>query len=80
MASTAEVYRLQQEDKEIRRIAEDARNDISTHEQLCALRYGQIRDDLSQLKRVVFIAVLLLASLMKSDKIAEIIKVMGVPL
>lgn len=71
---TAEILRLQQEDKEIREIAEEAKNSISTHEQLCALRYDAINKTLEQIKRVGVVGLLLIASLVKSDKLAEVLK------
>lgn len=71
---SAEILMLRQEDKEIREIAEEAKNSISTHEQLCALRYQAINNSLSQLKLWIRIGVIVLACLMKSERLMEIIR------
>lgn len=59
--TTAEMFALKQDIKEAKEVADDAQNAISTHEQLCALRYEGIAKELKEIKRWGSIGLLILA-------------------
>jgi len=76
--TSAEMFALKQDIKEANNVAVEAQNAISTHEQLCALRYEGIAKELKDIKRIVAVGALIMAGLMKSEKFAEIIKMIGI--
>lgn len=77
--TAAELFRLRNDIKEANDVADEAKNAISTHEQICALRYEGISKELSTIRKWGGWGLLMLASLMKSDKLQEIMgKVLGI--
>lgn len=77
--TTAELFRLRNDIKEANDMADEAKNAISTHEQLCALRYEGIAKELKGIKRLAGWSLLVLASLTKSERLQELLfKVIGI--
>lgn len=84
MSTSAEIQRLdtnilaaQTAANEADGKADKALFSISSHEQICALRYSAIDEKLKSLKSAIYICLIALAALMKSDKISELLRLMG---
>lgn len=57
--------------------ADKALYSISTHEQICSLRYSSIDEKLKTMNRTIWVGLLIIAMLMKSDKLLDVLKVIG---
>lgn len=84
MSNSAEIQRLDNNTiaaHEAANLAEDkadkALYSISTHEQICSLRYAAIDEKLKSLKQSIYVCLIVLAMLMKSDKLTELFKLLG---
>lgn len=84
MASISEVQRLDNDISAAQQTADSATDKaekalygLDKHEEICSLRYQAIDEKLRDLKKAIYICLIILAALMKSDKLAGFLKLAG---
>lgn len=84
MQTDAEIQRLDTNIEANEKITQDAMAKavtalaaIGTHEQICSLRYAAIDEKLKGLNRALYICLFIIACLVKSEKLSELLKLIG---